>query len=255
MSGTRLAAVVRMQFRDLFRRRVALVLLTVIPLAYYGVLAAGGGHDAGYAIVTGALGMAWPVAGGPMFAVLAAYRVDPLLVLAGYQPSELVLGRLVTGVAVGGLIGVVAFAVMAGTSRPPHPGMLAVAMALIVVGAVPLGLAIAALLPRDLEATLVLILVVGIEMAVPKLSPTAAAFPFFASGHFLAAAGGTGLSSDVSLLGPTLVSSAWAAGLMALALWVWWRRVGVARWARPAPTTLRWGSDPDPPVNASEGGS
>lgn len=255
MSGARLAAVVGTQVRDLVRRRLALVLLTAIPLAYYGVLAAGGGHNAGYAIVPGTLGMAWPVAGGPMFAVLAAYRVDPLLVLAGYRPSELVLGRLVTGIAVGCLIGAVAFTVMAGISRPPHPGMLAVAMALIVVGGVPLGLAIAALLPRDLEATLVLILVDGMEMAVPKLSTIAPAFPFFASGHFLAAAGGTGLPTDVSLLGPTLVSLGWAAGLLALALQVWWRRVGVAPWARPAPTVMRRGSDPDPQVGAAEGGS
>lgn len=253
MSGARLAAVVRTQVHDLARRRLALVLLTVIPLAYYGALASGGGHDAGYAIVPGTLGMAWPVAGGPMFAALGAYRVDPLLVLAGYRPSELVLGRLVTGTAVGAAIGAIAFAVMTGISRPPHPGMLAAAMALVVVGGVPLGLAIAAVLPRDLEATLVLILVDGMEMAVPKLGPIAPAFPFFASGHFLAAAGRTGLSTDVSLLGPTLVSLGWAAGLLALALEVWWRRVGVASFARPASIAARRGSDPDPHVRTVEG--
>ena len=54
---------------------------------------------------------------------------------------------------------------MAIVSNPPRPWILGLAVAMVALVAVPFGLAIGALVPRELEATLILIGVVGIQLS------------------------------------------------------------------------------------------
>src|SRR6266511_49793 len=87
---SRIWTVAEMQGRDLARRRLALVLLVALPLAFYGAMA---GHESD-AIIPGGIAMAFSVAGAAIFSVLSARAVDQRLTLAGLRPSELLLGRL-----------------------------------------------------------------------------------------------------------------------------------------------------------------
>jgi hypothetical protein len=76
--------------RELARRRLALGLLTALPLAFYGARA----HHPDHAAITGGIAMAFSIAGASIFAALTAREADQRLVLAGYRPYELLLGRL-----------------------------------------------------------------------------------------------------------------------------------------------------------------
>ncbi|MGH3993841.1 MAG: hypothetical protein ACRDSN_15435, partial [Pseudonocardiaceae bacterium] len=90
---TRLARVLtpaEMAGRELARRRTALALLTVLPLAFYGASLGEPEH----AVEVGGVAMAFSVSGAAIFAVLSAREVDRRLALAGYRAWELVVGRL-----------------------------------------------------------------------------------------------------------------------------------------------------------------
>ena len=219
----RVLTVAEMQGRDLLRRRLALVILVALPLAFY--LSMIGDLADPFALVAGGIGMSWSVAGASLFATLAARRVDPRLVLAGFRPGELLLGRLLLleGLA---LVLVVAFAaLMAVLSRPPDAGALVLGVGLAGLVAVPLGLAVAALLPRELEGTLAIIGVVGIEMSLPTGAALAPFLPLYGPLRLLhgAAEGG---ADPLSAMGHGL---AYGAALFALAVLLWTRRVRVRR--------------------------
>ena len=221
----RVMTVAEMQGRDLLRRRLALVILMALPLAFYfATLASSDGSRAGedlMAVGGAALGMAWSVAGAALFAVLAARRVDPRLVQAGFRPWELLLGRLL-------LFESLALVMMAGfsalaipLSEPDRPAVLLLAVALETVVAVPLGLVVATLLPRELEGTLVIIGIVGIEMGVPSTSALASVLPLYGPLKLIEAALG---SADA--LAPAVVHTAvYSVSLFVIATAVWTRRV------------------------------
>ena len=115
-----LLTIAEMQGRDLLRRRGALLMLAAMPLAFYFALLGKGG----YAITTGGVGMAFSVSGAALFSMLAAKRIEPRLVLAGYRPLDLLLGRLLLLEALGLVIVLLTTALMTVVSRPPHPGFV-----------------------------------------------------------------------------------------------------------------------------------
>ena len=221
----RVATVAEMQGRDLLRRRLALMILVALPLAFYlATFATSDGSSEAeneWAVGGGALGMAWSIAGATLFAILAARRVDPRLVQAGYRPWELLLGRLL-------LLESFAAVLLAGfstlvvvLSAPERPGMLGPALALEAVVAVPLGLAVATLLPRELEGTLAIIGIVGIEMSVPTTYGLAFILPLYGPLKLIEIAVG---SADA--VAPAVVHALlYAAGLFLIAAALWTRRV------------------------------
>ncbi|MGH9061100.1 MAG: hypothetical protein ACRDZY_16550, partial [Acidimicrobiales bacterium] len=104
--------------------------------------------------------------------------VDQRLLLAGYRSSDLVLGRLlflqVFALLIAGAYSVLLVAV---SSAAAGPLILAVLITALI--GVPLGLALAALLPRELEGTLALIVVIGVQMGMPSSAAFAPATPFY----------------------------------------------------------------------------
>src|SRR5438093_7097597 len=116
--------VAEMQGRDLGRRRLALMLLVALPLAFYGAMA---GHESD-AIIPGGIAMAFSVAGAAIFSVLSAKAVDERLTLAGLRPSELLLGRLLFLEALSLPIVGGSSALMAIVSNPPRPWILGLAV-------------------------------------------------------------------------------------------------------------------------------
>ena len=113
----RLAVRGRIGYCELVRRRVALALLTALPLAFYEAQA---GHS-DRAPVTGGIAMAFSLAGASVFTALTSRGVDQRPTLAGYRPIELLIGRLILleafGVAVAALFSIV----MVLGSSPAHP--------------------------------------------------------------------------------------------------------------------------------------
>ncbi len=218
--AARLLTVAEMQARDLLRRRVALIILVALPVAFYLSLG-----DDPYAPVLGVVGMAWSVAGAGLFAVLAARRVDPRLVQAGFRPVELLLGRLPVLVGFGLALAAVFGGFLIARSEPARSGALLLGVGLAALVGVPLGLAVAALLPRELEGMLTIIGVVGIELSLPAGAAIAPFLPLYGPLRTLAVASGRG-----GEVGPSLLHGlAYGAGLFALAVALWTRRVRVRR--------------------------
>jgi hypothetical protein len=221
----RVMTVAEMQGRDLLRRRLALVILVALPLAFYfATLASSDGSREGedlMAVGGAALGLAWSVAGAALFAILAARRVDPRLVQAGFRPWELLLGRLLLfeSLAVVMMAGFSALAIP--LSAPERPAVLLLAVALETVVAVPLGLMVATLLPRELEGTLAIIGIVGIEMSVPSNSGLASVLPLYGPLKLIEAA----LGSADALAPAVLHGAGYAAALFLISAALWTRRV------------------------------
>jgi hypothetical protein len=221
MSIRRVLAVTEAQARDLSRRRVAIVILVMLPLLFYVAV----GSETAFALVAGGTGMAWSVAGAALFLALAARRTDQRLVLAGYRPLDILVGRLLCleGFA---LVLVAVFSVlMVSMSAPPSPGALVLALVLTAAIAVPLGLAVAALLPRELEGALALIGIVGIEMSLPVDSDLAPVLPLYGPLRLIEAAGAVGMD----VWSPIVHAVISAIVLLTVAAVLWWRRIRIVR--------------------------
>jgi ABC-type polysaccharide/polyol phosphate export permease len=210
--------VAEMQTRDLVRRRAAVLLLAGLPMTWYVAEAASG---VSYAVGTGVLGMAWSAAAAALFAVLGARRVDQRLVQAGYRPRDLVVGRLVALLGISTLLAVLFGVVMTIGSRPARVGDVFLALLLTTVVSTPMGWLIAALVPRELEGTLLLIGLVGLQVSIPIGGPEWLV-PYWAPLRLT--------DYDRSPIGPgwpILHALAWAVLIAVVAIALWRRRVQV----------------------------
>jgi hypothetical protein len=163
-----------MHGRDLLRRHVALLLLVALPLAFY----LSSGRSGRYAVTTGGVGMAFAIAGATLFSTLSSAEVDQRLVLGGYRPVELLLGRLLFLGPLGLVIAAAFTLVMAASADLAKPWLVLLGIGVVALQSVPLGLAIGAGVARELEGTLVVIGVVGIQMAADPDSAIAKVLPF-----------------------------------------------------------------------------
>lgn len=204
--------------RELVRRRVALGLLTALPLAFY---LAQSGHSE-HAPVTGGIAMAFSLAGASIFAALTARAVDQRLTLAGYRPIELLIGRLILLEAFGVAVAALFSAVLVIGSNPAHPWVLVGGVELVAVISVPFGLAVGALAPHELEGVLIMIGVVGIQLTLDSTQTVAKALPFWGPQRVLQRS----LDATVSIGAAVPVGIAYAAVLLAAAAYVMHKRVG-----------------------------
>jgi hypothetical protein len=222
-SVARVLTVTEMQAHDLRRRRVAIGLLVALPLAFYLSLLTD--PEDPFLFVAGGIGMAWSVAGAALFSMLAARHIDPRLVLGGYRPHELLLGRLLLleGSAVILLVGFSALIQILSPAKEPRA--LVVGLGLAALIGVAVGLAAAAVLPRELEGTLAIVGVVGVNMSVPPDVAFAPALPFYGAADFLHRAAGAS-DAGAQALAHALC---YTAALLAVAILFWARRVRVRR--------------------------
>jgi hypothetical protein len=161
--------------RELARRRIALGLLTALPLAFYGASA----HHSRHAVVTGGIAMAFSIAGASIFAALTARAVDQRLVLVGYRPFELLLGRLGMLELFGLLVAAFFSVVMVLGTGPEHPWSLIGGVVLVAIISVPFGLAVGSLAPHELEGVLMLIGFVGVQLTLESTQTIAKLLPFW----------------------------------------------------------------------------
>jgi hypothetical protein len=227
----RAAVVAEMQARELLRRRAVMVLLVALPAAFYFSVPA----DQAWGVLSGSIGVSWAVAAAGLFAVLGWRRADPRLALAGAPAWQGIVGRLlllhILGLA---LVGVFAPLILSRSGAHIDDGAAMVsALVLMAVVSVAMGLFIGAVVPRELEGTLVLIGVVGVAMSVPPETAVAKALPLWGPIEIMVTATGAGDGSSAAALVHGLLS---ALLLLAVAFWAWRRRVRVHM---PAPAALR----------------
>jgi len=226
---SRVVTVAEMQGRDLGRRRLALILLVVLPLAFYGAMA---GHS-DQAIIPGGVAMAFSVAGAAIFSVLSSRAVDQRLTLAGLRPSEMLAGRLLFLEALSLPIVGGTSVLMALVSHPPRPWVMGLAVELVAVVAIPFGLVVGALLPRELEATLVLIGVVGIQLSLDVSEGLSKVLPFYGPARLLDAS----LGGDYPVEAALVMSLLYAAALLVASFFVVARRIRVGSHPVPGEAT------------------
>jgi hypothetical protein len=218
----RVLSMAEMHGRDLLRHRVAVGLLIVLPLSFYfSSIGQGGEH----AFVAGGVGMAFSISGATLFSILSSREVDQRLVLSGYRPIELLLGRLL-------FLGPFGLAIAAGfstlmwiVSDPARPWLLAYGVAMVALVAVPFGLAVGAAVPNELEGTLVLIGVVGMQLATRSGAIASKVLPFYGARRLI----DSSAQSSGAIAWPSLLTVAYAFALLGLARLFVSQRVSIQR--------------------------
>jgi hypothetical protein len=170
-----------MHVRDLGRRRLALAILVLLPLAFYfsaelqpidpdleRVLAQDPGGRAAaelWILGTGTIGAGWAIAVAALFLAIGSRRIDQPLLLAGFRPAELVLGRMATVLVLAAIV-MPLFALVIWSQRDVDLPLLIAATCLSAVVAAATGVLAAALVPREMEGVLVIIGVIGVQMSM-----------------------------------------------------------------------------------------
>lgn len=225
----RTAVVAEMQARELLRRRGVLVLLILLPVSFYLSVPA----SEAWGVMSGSIGVSWAVAAAGVFAVLGWRRADPRLALAGATPAQGFVGRFLLLQGLGLLLAAV-FSLLLLARSSDHigaPGVLVLALALVSVVSVAMGLVIGALVPRELEGTLILIGIVGVAMSVPPDTGVAKTLPLWGPIELISIATD---SSDGTVARALVHSGVSLLVLLAVAWWAWHRRVRIAPSSRPA---------------------
>jgi hypothetical protein len=150
----------------------------------------------------------------------------------------LIAGRLIVLEAASLAISLITAAVMTAGTRPARPGEVFAGVILTGLAAVPLGLALGALLPRELEAVLVLIGIVGIQVTAKPDTIISALLPFHAARQLLDAA--TGAPAP---FWPRLALTAACAAALACVAWIAWQHRAAAR-GSPGPAAPPAPGDP-----------
>ncbi len=176
----KLWTVAEMSLREMLRRRGVIALLLSLPLAFYFLRR---GDHTGQSIRSLFLGLAWAVSTAGLFAASASRAIEPRLRLSGYRSHHLYLGRMAAIATLGLAIAAPLFALLVVDRdvRDVRLGAVAVAMAFCVTVATPFGLLIAAIMPRELEGTLLLLVIVGVQMTMDPMSAGARLAPFWSS--------------------------------------------------------------------------
>jgi hypothetical protein len=208
-----------MQARELLRRRAAVLLLVGLPMSWYAANVAAGIH---YAVGTGVLAMAWSAATASLFAFVAARNIDQRLVLTGYRPRDIMLGRLLSLLTLTWMVALIVGVAMVAGSRPERPGDVFLALALTTLVSTSVGWLTAAVLPRELEGTLLLIGLVGLQVSIPVSGAADLVIPYY---------GPLRLTdydrSPTGPGGPILHSLTWSLLIALVAFALWRRRTAV----------------------------
>lgn len=171
----RVLVVARATVVELLRRRLVVVLMVLVPLAFYVAR-----HDlVGQSIRFVAVGMAWGLSTLAAFAGIAGQAIDPRLRLSGYRAGELLAGRVLGLAGLAVPLAALYAAVVLVDRRPERWAGVLLALALVVVVALPFGLLVAAVLRRPLEAAMVLLVVSGLQMLVDPGDRGAVLLPFW----------------------------------------------------------------------------
>ncbi|MEO1061958.1 MAG: hypothetical protein AAFZ07_11105 [Actinomycetota bacterium] len=147
-------AIARATLRETSRRHAALVMLVLLPLAFYLARR----DIPSSAVVVLALGLGWAVSTLALFSTVNALELDGRLRVAGFTTPAILIGRLVAVMLIGVALAAGYLALVTVDQDVARlDGVALMMLCAIVVGA-PLGTAIGLLLRRELEGALALLI-------------------------------------------------------------------------------------------------
>ncbi|MGC7097742.1 hypothetical protein ACPZ19_23990 [Amycolatopsis lurida] len=146
--------------RELLRRRAALSLVTLLPLAFYAARI----DLEGQAVRFLALGVGWAVATLALFSHVGSRHLDRRLAVVGASPTVLFAGRQVALIGTGLSITLVYLVLVSLTLDVQRLWAVGVLLATTVLVAAPLGAVVSLVLPRELEGALALLAIMATQM-------------------------------------------------------------------------------------------
>jgi hypothetical protein len=169
--------VTRMCIREVARRRGVLLLLVLLPLAFYLVRR----DQQGQSIRMLALGLGWAVSTLALFSSTAARSVDHRLRVTGYRTRQLLLGRLLAITACGLVLATAYGTLIALDQDVNRLWAVEVLLVTTVMIAAPLGAVVASFVPGELEGALALLTVLATQMLADPAGAIAKALPFWST--------------------------------------------------------------------------
>ena len=163
MRSSHIWAVARAGIRELPRRRVAMGLLVALPAAFY---LANVNNPSTNSLADAGLGVAWAAGTGALFATQGAAVIEQRLRLTGFSRIELALGRSAVVATIATTVSVVTIPVVWVISQPPKPVGLVAGVVTMTAVAGSLGTLLGVVTSRDLESTIALIGVIGIDVSL-----------------------------------------------------------------------------------------
>ncbi|WP_454042627.1 hypothetical protein [Cellulosimicrobium sp. Marseille-Q8652] len=210
-----LLTVATTSLREMSRRRVALLLVLLLPLVFYLVRL-----DVHWqAIRFLAIGIGWAVATLSLFSHVGSRHLDRRLSVVGARPTALFFGRQLALLAVGLVMAGVYFGLVTLTQGDlPRLGGVALLLATTVCVAVPLGALVSLVITRELEGALALLSIMSLQLLVDPAGSLARLLPLWSTRELSGYAidGSTGTDT----LAAGLVHFALAATLCVLVAWV-----------------------------------
>lgn len=177
------AAICRAHARELYRRKLAILLLVGLPLAFYFLA----GSD-GLAISFATVGFGWSIGIMSLFSTQSLRAITPRLALLGFRPIEIVTGRILSIGCYGAVIGTLLFLFLQADDAVRSPSHLALSLGFAIIGSCTAGLAVGAISERETETMLFLIGLVSLTLVAPSDSTLAEALPMFATDEYAWAA-------------------------------------------------------------------
>jgi hypothetical protein len=163
--------------RELGRRRAALVLVVVLPLAFYAARF----DQQGQAVRFLAIGVGWAVATLALFSHVSSRHLDRRLTVVGASPTALLLGRQVALLLTGLAISAVYYCLVALTQEVERLWAVGLLLTTTVFISAPLGAVVSLVLPRELEGALALLAVMATQMLADPGGALAKALPLWST--------------------------------------------------------------------------
>lgn len=223
------AVAAEMVLRGLQRRRLSVVLLAVLPLAFYAARHERMGQSIRFLI----LGMAWAVSTAAFFAAVSSRDVERRLCLTGWSWPALFVGRVGAVLSVGAVMSAGYLALVALDQPVRSLAGIALDLATTALVSVLLGTFLGVLARRELEGALLLFIVSGLQFMADPPSTLAHVLPFWSTReiatHAIDGADAASLGAGV------LHASATGAVLLAATTYLTGRHLRVGHAGAPPP--------------------
>lgn len=166
-----------MTLRAVVRRRIAVGILVVMPVVFYFVT----NDSVGQSVRALSFGLSWAVSTVAFFAAIAGRELEPRLVLAGWRWGQLIVGRIAGLGALGAGLTVV-FGLLVALDQDVR-SLAGVVLGFAVTSgvAVGVGTAVGMLIRRELEGTLILFFLAGLQAIVNPFDTYSRVLPFWSS--------------------------------------------------------------------------
>lgn len=167
----------RVTLLGIARRRLTIIVLLALPLAFYAV-----SHDAtGRSVRSLLFGLSWALSTVAFFTTSASRNVEPRLELAGWHRSALISARLIALAALGMMLAAALWTIVAVDQPVRSLSAVAVDFVVTAVVAVLFGTAVGALIQGELQGALTIFFFAGLQAVANPFDSWTKVLPFWSS--------------------------------------------------------------------------